>query len=171
MYWLWVQEATTEWNDGRAKTNHHRVFFLAKINFARNCGSTLTKWIEKKTWCDGRLSLTVLFGCAQFIFFENMVKNWLIQAGLTASMDHFIAWVTFYSIKFKACTRSLDSSVYAIHDDVIEWKHFPRYWPFVTKASDAELWYFLCSAPEQTVSQTIERPVIWGAITRIMASL
>ena len=40
------------------------------------------------------------------------------------------------------------------HDDVIKWKHFPRYWPFVrvfhrsrwiphTEASDAELWYFL----------------------------
>ena len=44
------------------------------------------------------------------------------------------------------------------HDDVIKWKHFPRYWPFVrgihrwsrwiphTKASDAELWCFLWSA-------------------------
>ena len=42
-----------------------------------------------------------------------------------------------------------------IHDDVIKWKHFPRYWPFArgihrsrwiprTKASDAELWCFLC---------------------------
>ena len=40
------------------------------------------------------------------------------------------------------------------HNDVIKWKHFPRYWPFVrgihrsrwiphTKASDAELWCFL----------------------------
>ena len=46
-----------------------------------------------------------------------------------------------------------------VHDDVIKWKHFPRYWPFVqeihrsrwiprTKASDAELWCFLLSAPE-----------------------
>ena len=37
------------------------------------------------------------------------------------------------------------------HDDIIKWKHFPRYWPFVreidrwpwisqTKASDAKLW-------------------------------
>ena len=40
-----------------------------------------------------------------------------------------------------------------LHDDVIKWKYFPRYWPFVrgmwiprTKASDAELWYFLWSA-------------------------
>ena len=50
-----------------------------------------------------------------------------------------------------------------IHDDVIKWKHFPRYWPFVreihrspvnlrwishTKASDAELWCFIWSASE-----------------------
>ena len=69
------------------------------------------------------------------------------------------------------------------HDDVIKWKHFPRYWPFergiqrspvnaphkvqwrvtgllcrdftghrrspLTKASDAELWSFLWSAPEK----------------------
>ena len=45
------------------------------------------------------------------------------------------------------------------HDDVIKWKHFPRYWPFVrgihrsrwiprTKASDAALWCFLWSASE-----------------------
>ena len=45
------------------------------------------------------------------------------------------------------------------HDDVIKWKHFPRYWPFVRspvnsphkKASDAELWCFLWSASEQAV--------------------
>ena len=46
--------------------------------------------------------------------------------------------------------------------DVIKWKHFPRYglfeWEFTgyrciprTKASDAELWCFLWSVPEQTV--------------------
>ena len=43
----------------------------------------------------------------------------------------------------------------AMHDDVIKWKHFPRYWPFVrrihrSKASNAELWCFLWSASEQT---------------------
>ena len=61
------------------------------------------------------------------------------------------------------------------HDDVIKWKHFPRYWPFVrgihrspvnllTKASDAELSCFLCSAPEHTVQQTFETRVIWDSI-------
>ena len=48
-----------------------------------------------------------------------------------------------------------------IHDDVMEWKHFPRYWPLcgkftghqwipLTKASNVELWCFLWSVPEQT---------------------
>ena len=51
-------------------------------------------------------------------------------------------------------TRSFDLlHVCLAHDDVIKWRHFPRYWPFVrgftdprwiplTKASDAELWCF-----------------------------
>ena len=50
--------------------------------------------------------------------------------------------------------------LYSLHDDVIKWKHCPRYWPGplwgeftghrwipLTKASDAELWCFLWSAP------------------------
>ena len=46
-----------------------------------------------------------------------------------------------------------------LHDDVIKWKHFPRYWPFVrgnhrsrwiprTMASDADLWCFPWATPE-----------------------
>ena len=44
------------------------------------------------------------------------------------------------------------------HGGVIKWKYFPRYWVFVrelhrlillTKASDAELWCFPWSTPEQ----------------------
>ena len=48
------------------------------------------------------------------------------------------------------------------HDDVIKWKHFPRYWSLVRgftghrwiphpKASDAELWCFLWCTPEVMV--------------------
>ena len=44
-------------------------------------------------------------------------------------------------------------------------------WIPLTKASDAELLCFLWSAPEQTVEQTIETPVIWDGITLIMTSL
>ena len=64
------------------------------------------------------------------------------------------------------------------------WRHemeiFPRYWPFVrgihrwiphTKASDAVHWWFLWSASELTVGQTIARLVIWDTIKLIMTSL
>ena len=56
----------------------------------------------------------------------------------------------------RGSTRHTQGRIY--HDDVIKWKHFPRYWPFVrgihrsftgprwiprTKTSDAEFWCFL----------------------------
>ena len=44
-------------------------------------------------------------------------------------------------------------------------------WIPCTKASDAELWCFLWSAPEYTVKQTIEAHGIWDAIVLIMTSL
>ena len=37
-----------------------------------------------------------------------------------------------------------------------------------TKASDAELWCFLWSAPEQTIKTTIVTPIIWDAVMLIM---
>ena len=48
---------------------------------------------------------------------------------------------------------------------------FPHRWIPLTKANDAKLWCFLWSAPEQTVEQTTQTPVIWDAIALIMTSL
>ena len=42
-------------------------------------------------------------------------------------------------------------------------------WIPLTKASDTELWYFLCAG--QTVEQTPETPVNWNAIALVMTSL
>ena len=44
-------------------------------------------------------------------------------------------------------------------------------WIPLTKASDTGLWYFLWSAPEQTLEQKIDTPVIWDAIELIMTPL
>ena len=44
-------------------------------------------------------------------------------------------------------------------------------WIPLTKASDAEIWCFVWSAPEQTVEQIIETPVIWNTIALIMTLL
>ena len=58
------------------------------------------------------------------------------------------------------------------HDDVIKWKHFPRYWPFLTKPV-ARSFDVFWTAPGQTAEQTTEKPVIGDAITliHIMTSL
>ena len=70
----------------------------------------------------------------------------------------------------------LDLGYHCTIDDVIKWKYFPRYWPFVkgiplTKASDAELWCCSWSVPEQTVEQKIETPMIMLIMTSIMKRL
>ena len=65
---------------------------------------------------------------------------------------------------------------FRIHDDVIKWKHFPRYWPFgrgihrlPVDSTHKDQWrgalmFFFLSAPELKVEQTIKPPVMWGAI-------
>ena len=65
------------------------------------------------------------------------------------------------------------------HDDVVKWKHFPHYWPFVrgntgnrriplTKAIIAELWcflYMICAWKKNHWAN--ETPVIWDSIALI----
>ena len=70
--------------------------------------------------------------------------------------------ITWASIKCR------DVLLHPHHEDIINWKHFLRYWPFVrgttnhrwitlTKASDEELWCFRWSAPDQTLRIPIWR--------------
>ena len=52
------------------------------------------------------------------------------------------------------------------------WGEFTDHrWIPLTEASDAELWRFLWSAPEQTIEQTVETPMIWDIIALILTSL
>ena len=53
----------------------------------------------------------------------------------------------------------------------LRWESTGKRWIPLTKASEAELWCFLSSAPVKTVERTIETPVIWDAIALIMTSL
>ena len=50
------------------------------------------------------------------------------------------------------------------------WRHqfTDHRWIPLIKASDAELWCFVWSAPQPAVGQTLETPVIWDAILLIM---
>ena len=69
------------------------------------------------------------------------------------------------------------------HDDIIKWKHFPRYWRFVREIQRSTLdshhkgrWhgalmFFFSSAPQQTFEQRIETSVIWDTNALIMTSM
>ena len=56
----------------------------------------------------------------QLCFFSVVIYHVLI---VTASMEF-----PFIGLRFDTFVIAV---LYAIHDDVIKWKHFPRYWPFV----------------------------------------
>ena len=71
-----------------------------------------------------------------------------------------------FKVNHSPNNRDLNQNVlhFSCYDDVIKWKHFPHYWPFMrgihrsrwipyTKASDAKLWCFLWSVPERLSKQ------------------
>ena len=69
--------------------------------------------------------------------------------------------------------------IWARHDDVIKWKHFPRYWPFVRGIPRSPVnsphkgqWRgALMFSLISTVEQIMETLVIWDATALIMTSL
>ena len=105
------------------------------------------------------------------------------EAGANHSVLQYMGPDVFYCQTYvNCCSRELCSTLYMWHDDVIKWKHFQRHGPlcgeftghlWIThiKAGDAELWYFLWSAPGQTDEQTIETLVIRDTIALIMTSM
>ena len=73
-------------------------------------------------------------------------------------LANLLGWKCMY--EFRISLRFVSKGpINKWHYDVIKWRHFPCYWPFVrgihrsrriprTKASDADLWCFLWSTPE-----------------------
>ena len=112
----------------------------------------------------------ILFGIQTFSFNKMHLKmssaKWLwFCLGLNMLNDvfHSVAhnkyrkgccWISAMDLLYLMDEGYQNYQLAIIHDDVIKWKHFPRYWPFVrgihrsrwiprTKASDAELWCYL----------------------------
>ena len=110
-----------------------------------------------------------------FRFVDWTVGSFLSWSDGSKSLPwRYMIAMTFHIISpWNVCRTAYLSWHQRIYDDVIKWKHFPRYWLFVrgilrTMARDAELWCFLWSAPEPTVEETNETLVIWDAIALIM---
>ena len=107
-------------------------------------------WIE--SW-----NMTLQFKCGDtysyhFFYLDQIIKSGIhsyhyffhINKKLTVLINLLVA-ITLVSLKY--------------HGEVIKWKHFPRFWPFVqginqspvispNKGGDLELWCFPWTAPE-----------------------
>ena len=46
----------------------------------------------------------------------------------------FLTWLLIWTLTYVCYSGFIGNGVFIddLHDDVIKWKHFPRYWPFVT---------------------------------------
>ena len=55
---------------------------------------------------------------------------WILPMRIIHYMDHFLF---IFSIYMRTASERWENVIYVhvTHDDVIKWKHFPRYWPFV----------------------------------------
>ena len=67
------------------------------------------------------------------VLIRNRIMEWKNHAGF-----HQITTLGFRNIGFRIrclpqifCTHKLSVDSISYHDDVIKWKHFPCYWPFV----------------------------------------
>ena len=138
--------------------NWHGAFFSRNQNVSMLYHSPLPSWINfNPAWisnyipnfkCGVRLLVEVWDRINSFVLHlrSNTPSHCAAEINslwLNDAIRHQTSWTT--GIGCVAC--------FTIHDDVIKWNHFPRYWPFVrgiprTKASDAELWCFLWSVPE-----------------------
>ena len=68
-----------------------------------------------------------------------MLAPWTLLSGILAGSSRLCNWLSLWFFWCWGClSKSHDGSfplslLYGCtqHDDVIKWKHFPRYWPFV----------------------------------------
>ena len=100
-----------------------------------------------------------------FTYFTGCLRIFLLALG--------VPWHSNTALEetaYQTMMTSLNGNIFRVTGSLCEESTGHRWIP-VTKASDAELWCFLWSPPEQTAEQTIEMSVMWDAITFIMTSL
>ena len=67
-----------------------------------------------------------------------LISSWkysnIEMTGVFLSIDYWIVWLLYLYIVKRPCLCidiQIVKAVSTLHYDVIKWKHFPRYWPFV----------------------------------------
>ena len=102
-----------------------------------------------------------------------IVWNPLIESGgisLTSLNDSWWKWAIRQLTSSTFMMTSSNGSIFLVTGSLLGESTSHRWIP-LTKLSDAELWCFIWSAPEQTVWQTMETQVIWNTTLLTVTSL
>ena len=93
------------------------------ISYITVCFASATLWDECSFWQNNSRQITRHMTKYRGIQFVSDISKWLLPEIYVSSGCPCI---------FRVNIVSMDLSSYAskCHDDVIKWKHFPRYWPF-----------------------------------------
>ena len=145
----------------------HRLYMFIKIQFSEAFTSRASRIHSQNI----NVMLKKLLSLAAPEVVEMTNSGWMITKISSRWRDvHFI--VRFIRSRNVLCHMMTSSNTNIFRVTGLCMGNPPVYrWIPLTKASDGNLWCFLWSAPEQTIEQTTETPVIWDAIAFIMASL
>ena len=133
-------------------------------------------WLGNNYYLEQRWTSSIMPYCITWPHWE-WAGNWILDM---QNRYRFICSMT-HILKLGRILR-LQQVAYNIHDDIIKWKHFLHYWPFVRgihwspvdsphKGQWCRALMFSLICTWKTVEQTSETPVIWDAIVLIMMSL
>ena len=89
--------------------------------FVRNVNSTC--------WTSNILAWNLILPQMELNIRETFVR--LLCTGIVFRVSRVTSIPALSCNKQRCMMSCCHGSVFLIHDDVIEWKHFPRYWPFV----------------------------------------
>ena len=64
------------------------------------------------------------------VAFPMIIYDWILENTLPNSLAYKRSPITRRLLTLMSCINNI-YAVQILHDDVIKWKHFPRYWPFV----------------------------------------
>ena len=179
--WLFGENVSWVINDDTIEHIGNSYFLLLSLNWTWTC--------LRFTYTDPLF--TALETSHQLRQEVSLVSNFLLYStagvwppftGRHHAADVSGAWHDYLGPCTDSLWLTLINNIYWFHDDVIKLKVFRvtgslwekstgHWWIPLTKASDAELWFLLWFAPEQTVEHIIELLAIWDTIGLIMTSL
>ena len=99
---------------------------LSVLNIIWNKNSSiLSCWVQRLLHCP-YLVIIALCAASHYHYSDITWAPWYLSTSATRRLVQ-----QFVQATPKLCTTGRCEGNLPVHDDVIKWKHFPRYWPFV----------------------------------------